>query len=361
MIRLLYFVACLFFLVPISSVFAQYPTPTACEPITCPQPPYDGCEDDVQDGSFPVCNHGPDGCTAHWSCTDCDDDLAWSRWSGCVNGVEGETRYCIRESCCQDAAEARLCDYSPTGPGDPGDPTATAPPPTNTSSVPQIGDIEVRAVRVDSSDTSCAVIRAVPTTDGQVNGTIHRFPPSSASNPAPRTQVGANYVQFSNITAGSYTVDPAPPTADWAYVRACSRNLDNGTNAEGLSRNLPAGALLRWDIGYTLGTAWVQAQGGDVYSSGAIRSYIPAVTPRVFITDGTGGYPGVLMYGTSVDLDSDPFESGADLISADNWQVNTSRASVNYYDYFYRRFGVYQALTTIPSTIRLLQLILTSS
>lgn len=185
--------------------------------------------------------------------------------------------------------------------------------------------------------------------------------PSSASNPAPRTQVGANYVQFSNITAGSYTVDPAPPTADWAYVRACSRNLDNGTNAEGLSRNLPAGALLRWDIGYTLGTAWVQAQGGDVYSSGAIRSYIPAVTPWVFITDGTGGYPGGLMYGTSVDLDSDPFESGADLVSADNWQVNTSRASVNYYDYFYRRFGGYQALTTIPSTIRLLQLILTSS
>lgn len=314
-----------------------------------------------------MCNHGPTGCTAWWSCTyitGCTDPNAWSQWSGCPPGVEGETRYCIDTTglcCLPNAAEARLCDYSPTGPGDPADPPATAPPPTNTSSVPQIGDIEVRAVRVDSSDTSCAVIRAVPTTDGQVNGTIHRFTPSSASNPAPRTQVGANYVQFSNVTAGSYTIDPAPPTADWAYVRACSRNLDNGTNAEGLSRNLPAGAVLRWDIGYTLGTAWVQAQGGDVYSSGAIRSYIPAVTPRVFITDGTGGYPGVLMYGTSVDLDSDPFESGADLVSADNWQVNTSRASVNYYDYFYRRFGVYQALTTIPSTIRLLQLVLTSS
>ncbi len=348
------FVLSLFILLAISEtqvIYAQYTTPTiaptSCSPVTC----YSQVGDEVPDcptiignpNSFPVCNHGPNGCTTHWNCTyvtGCTDSTAWSRWSRCVNGVEGETRYCIEPTCCNNGAEARWCDYSPTGP------TATAPPPTNTSSVPQIGDIE---------------IRAVPTTDGQVNGTIHRFTPSSASNPAPRTQVGANYVQFSNITAGSYTVDPAPPTADWAYVRACSRNLDNGTNAEGLSRNLPAGALLRWDIGYTLGTAWVQAQGGDVYSSGAIRSYIPAVTPRVFITDGTGRYPGGLMYGTSVDLDSDPFESGADLVSADNWQVNTSRASVNYYDYFYRRFGGYQALTTIPSTIRLLQLILTSS
>jgi len=201
-------------------------------------------------------------------------------------------------------------------------------------------------VQVDPLDTSCTAIRAVAITDGQINGTTHQFTPSSASQPTAQVQAGANYVDFNNVQAGSYTVDPAPPTADWAYVRACSTNLDNGTNGEGLSRSLPAGAVLRWDIGYTLGTAWVQAQGGDVYSSGAIRSYIPSVAPRVFIRDGTGGYPGVLTYGTSVDLDSDPFEPGTDLVSTDNWQVNTSRASVNYYDYFYRRFGAPTTATT---------------
>jgi len=179
-----------------------------------------------------------------------------------------------------------------------------------------------------------------------VNGAVHQFTPSSASQPAAQTQTGANYVTFANVAAGTYTIDPSPPSADWAYVRACSTNLDNGTNAEGLSRNLPNAAVLRWDIGYTLGTAWVQAQGGDVYSSGTIRSYLPSVTPRVFITDGTGGYPGIMTYGTSFDFDSDPYETGATIVSADNWQVNASRASVNYYDYFYRRFGA----PTTPTT-----------
>lgn len=348
--KLLYFCLVIFFLIPFVSVAAQYPSPTNCDPIVCPQPPRSDCEQVVQPGSFPVCNHGANLCVAYWSCTEassCTDNSAWSNWSGCAEGIEGETRYCINYDCCQDKAQARLCNWSPTGPGGPGGATAPpADPPTNTPSVPQIGDIQVRAVQVDPADTSCAAIRAIPTTSGQVNGATHQFTLSSASQPAAQAQVGANYVTFSNVAAGSYTVDPSPPTADWAYVRACTTNLDNGTYSESLSRTLPAAAVLRWDIGYTLGTAWVQAQGGDVYSSGAIRSYLPAVTPRAFITDGTGGYPGVMTYGTSYDFDSDPYVAGADLVSADNWQVNTTRASVNYYDYFYRRFGA----PTTPTT-----------
>lgn len=335
---------------PVSSVNAQYVT--NCPAETCYDavgPAPTDCGTQQQPGSFPVCNHSADNCNTHWSCTyvtGCTDPSAWSSWSGCVEGVEGETRYCINSACCEDAAEARLCDPNPTGPGGPGGntPGATDPPPTNTPNTPQIGDIQVRAVQVDPSDTSCAAIRAVPTTDGQINGTTHQFTPSSASQPAAQAQSGANYVTFSDVAAGSYTVDPSPPTADWAYVRACTTNLDNGTYSESLSRTLPSAAVLRWDIGYTLGTAWVQAEGGDVYSSGAIRSYLPA--SGTFIADGTGGYPGVMTYGTSFDLDSDPYAVGADRVSTDNWQVNTSRASVNYYDYFYRRFGA----PTTPTT-----------
>ncbi len=339
------------------AVFAQYPTPTNCEPVTCYSvvggPESIDCPSLTGNPySFPVCNHGANLCDAKWSCTmvtGCTDDNAWSDWSGCVEGVEGETRYCINEACCGNGAEARYCELTPTGDGTGGGGSTTAPtdpPPESTSSVPQVGDIQARAVQVDPSDTSCTAIRAIPTTDGEVNGTTLQFTPSSASQPAAQVQSGANYVTFSGVTAGTYTIDPNPPSADWAYVRACSRNLDTGTNAEGLSRNLPNAAVLQWDIGYTLGTAWVQAQGGDVYSSGTIRSYLPSVTPRVFITDGTGGYPGVMTYGTSFDFDSDPYDTGADIVSADNWQVNTSRASVNYYDYFYRRFGA----PTTPTT-----------
>ena len=356
--KLSYFWLLAFLLLFPVTVSAQYPsttlnpTPTTqCTPITCSQPPPTYCQDQRQVGSFPVCNHGANGCTASWSCTyttGCTDPNAWSDWSGCVDGVEGETRYCIDSQCCKDAAEARLCDPNPTGPGGGGGGTTnpTNPPATNTPTTPQIGDIRARAVQVDPSDTSCTAIRAIPTTDGEINGTTLQFTPSSASQPTAQVQSGANYVTFSNVAAGSYTIDPNPPSADWAYVRACSRNLDNGTNAERLSRNLPNAAVLQWDIGYTLGTAWVQAQGGDVYSSGTIRSYLPTVTPRVFITDGTGGYPGVMTYGTSFDFDSDPYETGASIVSADNWQVNASRASVNYYDYFYRRFGA----PTTPTT-----------
>jgi hypothetical protein len=347
--KLFYFGLVMFLFVPITQVSAQYVTPTTCQPITCSQPPYSGCQGDVGPGSFPVCNHGADGCDAEWSCTEttgCTDNNSWSNWSGCVDGVEGETRYCINSACCGNAAEARLCDPNPTGPGGPGGGTDPPTDPTDTPATPQVGDIQARAVQVDPADTSCTAIRAIPTSDGEVDGAIHQFTPSSASQPAAQAQSGANYVTFSNIDAGTYTIDPSPPSADWAYVRACSTNLDNGTNAEGLSRNLPNAAILRWDIGYTLGTAWVQAQGGDVYSSGTIRSYLPSVTPRVFITDGTGGYSGVMTYGTSFDFDSDPYETGADIVSTDNWQVNTSRASVNYYDYFYRRFGA----PTTPTT-----------
>lgn len=221
-----------------------------------------------------------------------------------------------------------------------GAPTATpTPTPTPSPTPVPVGTITIRAVEVDPSDTSCATIKAVPTTAGEINGTTHQFTPSSASQPAPKTQAGANYVTFSNIVTGSYTLDPLPPTADWVFARACSTNLDNGTTGEGLSRTLPANTTIRWDVGYTRGTSWVQTQAGDVYAASTLRSFVPAVTPRVFNGDSDTGYPGVVTYGTTFDFDSDPFATGGTLISSTNWQVNTSRSRINYYDFFYRRYG----------------------
>jgi len=209
-----------------------------------------------------------------------------------------------------------------------------------------VGTIQARAVWVDPADTSCTAIRAVPTTDGYISGTAIGFTPSSASQPAAQYQVGAVYEEFANIVTGSYTMDIVPPTADWAYARSCWTNVTTGAVGEGLSRTLAANQTLRWDIGYTLGTAWVQTEGGDVYASGNVRSFIPAVVPRAFNTDSVNGYPGVLSYGTLYDFDSDPFSEGATLVSSTNWQVNESRTSVNYYDYFLRRFGSPSTPTT---------------
>jgi hypothetical protein len=196
-----------------------------------------------------------------------------------------------------------------------------------------------RAVSVDPADTSCTAIRAIAEGSSGVDGTILQFTASSQSQPPPQTQSGGTSVTFSNAAIGSYTLDPLPPSADWMFARACWRNVTTGAIGEGFSVFLPANETIRWDVGYTFGTAWVQTQGGDVYASGTLRSYLPQVSPRVFDLDGTGGFPGVVSYGTVYDFDSEPLSQGNTLVSSTNWQVNTTRPTAHYYDFFYRRYG----------------------
>ena len=327
-----------------SKVSAQYQSPTTFP--TMPLCSSGTCGDVCTNGMCnypatctPFCNHNTGYCG--FTCSIYQTSCAasggtWGAWGPCVNCWQfrvcstnpqlGQTQYCC----------------TPTGPG--GGPTNTPPteptvPPAPTSTSVPVGTIRARAVRVDPADTSCAAIRAVPTTDADITGTSIGFTPSSASQPAPQFQVGAQFEQFANIVTGSYTMDIVPPTADWMYVRACWTNITTGLTGQGLSRTLAANETLRWDVGYTLGTAWTQAEGGDVYASGNVRSFVPAVVPRTFITDSANEYPGVLSYGTLYDFDSDPFSEGATLVSSTNWQVNENRPVVDYYDFFYRRYG----------------------
>jgi len=196
---------------------------------------------------------------------------------------------------------------------------------------------------------------AVPTTDGEIDQTTIQFNPSSASLPTPQTQSGANYVQFPGVVTGSYSIDSTPQSASWSYARSCWTDETAGTSGESQSHTLVQNHVLRWDIGYTLGSAWVQAEGGDVYASGSLRSFLPAVTPRTFVNDGSGGYPGVIQYGTTCDFDSDPQYNGCTLInppanpllvSSTNWNINSGRQKIDFYDFFYRRFGAPTTATT---------------
>lgn len=202
---------------------------------------------------------------------------------------------------------------------------SASPTPTPTP----VGDIRARAVSVDPANTSCATIRAVPTTDGDINGTVHQFTPSSASQPAAQAQAGANFVIFSNVKTGPYTLVDTPPTADWSFARACWRNVTTATNGEGRTATLGANQVLRYDIGYTLGTAWFQAQGGDVYASGTLKSLVPlGISPRYVVLD----EPGVVTYGGSYDF------NGANA-SSKKWLVNESYSSTDWYSVFFNRFG----------------------
>lgn len=204
-----------------------------------------------------------------------------------------------------------------------------------------VGTIRARAVQIDPSDTTCTAIRAAPTSGTEVNGTQHSFTASSASQPPAQTQSGANYMNFTGVVTGSYTLVSEPPAAgNWSFARACWRNETTGAAGEGFSQTLVVDQTIRWDVGYTKGTAWVQTEGGDVYAAGTLTSSIPSgITPRVFAKNGSGGYPGVVTYGTSYDLDADIYSSGSTLVSSTNWLVNTTYSQTDYFDYFYRRFS----------------------
>ncbi|MCI0552986.1 MAG: hypothetical protein L0287_18715, partial [Anaerolineae bacterium] len=184
-----------------------------------------------------------------------------------------------------------------------------------------------------TTDTSCTAIRAVPQTDSQIDGSTHQFTVSSASNPPVQTQSNANYVTFGSIVAGSYTLVTTLPSGDWVLARSCWSS-SGGSQGEGSSYNLTANETLVWDIGYTLRTAWVQTENGNVYASGTLRSYIPeSTTERLFTLAGDGS-AGVITYGVAYDFDANSGENGEAYISTDRWNVNAIRTNVDYYDFF---------------------------
>lgn len=161
-------------------------------------------------------------------------------------------------------------------------------------------------------------------------------------SPSSQNVSGGSYATWSNLPTGSYTIFDIPP-ANYLLKRACWGKTPTGSSGEGLSTSLAANETLTWNLGYSLGNAWVQAQGGDVYGSGSLGSLTPpTASPRLFNLDGTGGDPGVVTYGNAYDFaiettGADP--NGATFVSTENWLVNETYTTVNYYDTFYRRFG----------------------
>jgi hypothetical protein len=210
-----------------------------------------------------------------------------------------------------------------------------------------MGNIRARAVKITPADTSCAAIRAVATSATDVDGTTFQFSAGSPDHPPTLTQANAAYVLFGNIAIGTYTLIPTLPDTTWVLARACWSS-STGTTGEGFSTALADGATVTYDIGYEYGTAWVQTQGGDVYASGALNSTIPSTARlgRYFSLNGTGGYPGVITFGTTFNFDSTANSTGSNYIgqpdrtlATTNWNVNDSRATVDYYNYFYHRFN----------------------
>jgi hypothetical protein len=161
-------------------------------------------------------------------------------------------------------------------------------------------------------------------------------------------------VTFSNVTPGWYTLVDTPPDSNYVFAQVCAYR-DGVLYTLSRTGQVNGGETLSWELGYTYGSPWVQAEGGDVYASGTLRSYIPSgITPRVFVADGTSGYPGTVTYGSSFDFDASASLQGASNVSSTNWLVNATNTVVNYYDFFYRRFGAPTTPTTEPAFSNLL-------
>jgi hypothetical protein len=179
-----------------------------------------------------------------------------------------------------------------------------------------------------------------------ITDTVHQFTPSSASQPDPQTQSGTAYSVFNNLPLGSYTINSqAPP--QYVFARACWSDTLSGTSGEGKTQTLESGDTITWDLAYTLGVAWSQAQGGDVNASGMLQSYVPVPHPptqtppptNVFILDGAGGSPGVATYGTDYTFDSSGLTKGQTWVSSKNWLVHDTATSPDYYQLLYQQFG----------------------
>ncbi|MCL4360462.1 hypothetical protein M1555_04405 [Patescibacteria group bacterium] len=212
------------------------------------------------------------------------------------------------------------------------------------------GNISARAVQVQSSSATCADTRASTT---GINGTAFQFAAGSASQPAAQTQSGAGYVTFINVLGGNYTISPSLSDPSYILANTCwSQQINTPATGQGLSGSLSVPNdpdTLTWDLGYTYGTPWVQTQDGGVVASTTVTSPLPVgVSPRVFNTNGAGGYPGVVTYGTSYDFDPSTGSSGSTLVSSQNWLVQDSSAATDYYSLFYTRLGAPTTQTYDP-------------
>lgn len=118
-----------------------------------------------------------------------------------------------------------------------------------------------------------------------------------------------------------------------------------------LTFDVESGHQYYWDVGFAPLGGWLQTTGGDVYAGSNITSYIPQAgvgsqdSPLRFSLDGSGGNPGVVVSGGSVDLTLDPSSNGIGVngdtyLSSTRWVASTSfNDAEDYYQHMAIRLG----------------------
>lgn len=82
---------------------------------------------------------------------------------------------------------------------------------------------------------------------------------------------------------------------------------------------------------------WSQTGGGNVHANQQVTSLVPVTVPQSYLSElGTGGYPGLVSYGTSLDAslaETNGTEDGGNL-SPTRWNVNQTYQSQPLYEHF---------------------------
>lgn len=208
------------------------------------------------------------------------------------------------------------------------------------------GNIQARASLVSPTDGCAAVASSTTYLDGTVFGL------SPTVTPATQTQTGGAPVLWSNISPDTYTLSAESPSGNYALNRACYSKTGVAPWSEGLAAALGQDETITWNLGFITPGPWVQTQGGDVYAKTTITSLVPVdASPRYFNLDGSGGYPGVVIYGGSGSHPYD-FDIGAgygeDLVSSKGWLVNDVFDEKDFYTLFYHKFGAPTTPDTFP-------------
>lgn len=197
------------------------------------------------------------------------------------------------------------------------------------------GTVRMRASIVPSGTSTCGV---VTTSTNYTAVDIQLFPDGTSKTTSATGAYAPATWNPSNPETKSF-VDVPP--AGYVLALACYNTTSQPGYLSGYTASLLTGETLTWQLGYTAGVGWFQAQGGDVYAASTLRSYIPvgAAGGRYFVGDGTtGGIPGVATFGTTFDFDSTA-ANGAGYVSTKNWLVNESHVATDYYSVMYHRFG----------------------
>ncbi len=207
-------------------------------------------------------------------------------------------------------------------------------PPTPTPTPIPLGTLRARAWNIGTGDTTCNAVYAATSPVSPISYTTS--PSLGGANP----QSGTTYAVWPNAQARTYTILPAAPAGLVLQASCFRRTSTSPLTGTGLTASFVNAETLSFDLGYTLGEAWAQVTGGDVYGGSTITNSVPVGTiPRHLVLNGPAASGGVVTYGDSVDLDSDEFLTGENLVSSSQWLAKDRARPRDNYLYFYRRFG----------------------